>query len=226
MAEALQAAACSAPQPPPMQGCGVLVPGEEKGKPDWKDPAPKTSLAAVAPVRTSPCGPCGPACCWTSLSLHGSPVLGLPLHSLSMVCLLPCPSWCLLLKSSCAKASSRGCCFGLPGGVTLAAEVVGITWDLVDEQRGPAGQGRARRHPERDSGCSVPCCTHRCLRQGQPSHASTACRKLQEVRSKPCGDSYQISSLLHHNSTIFFVFLGPPGTRVGPIATGCAWDSL
>lgn len=209
-----------------MQGCGVLVPGEEKGKADWKDPAPKTSLAAVAPVRTSPCGPCGPACCWTSLSLHGSPVLGLPLHSLSMVCLLPCPSWHLLLKSSCAKASSRGCCFGLPGGVTLAAEVVGITWDLVDEQTGPAGQGRARRHPERDSGCSVPCCSHRCLRQGQPSHASTACRKLQKVRSKPCGDFYQVSSLLHHNSTIFFLFLGPPGTRVGPIATGCAWDSL
>lgn len=54
---------CSALQPPAVQGGGVLVPGEGKGKPDRRDPAPKTSLAAAAPVHTSPRGPCGPACC-------------------------------------------------------------------------------------------------------------------------------------------------------------------
>lgn len=101
-------------------------------------------------------------------------------------------------------------------------ELPGISWMNKQGQLARAGPGGIRR----GTGCSVPCCTHRCLRQGQPSHASTACRKLQKVRSKPCGDFYQVSSLLHHNSTIFFLFLGPPGTRVGPIATGCAWDSL
>lgn len=73
-------------------------------------PAPKPSPAA-APAHASPCGPCIPACCWASLSLHGSPILSLPgIPTARLV-----PSWLLLLlKSSCAKALCRGCRFGLP----------------------------------------------------------------------------------------------------------------
>lgn len=44
-------------------------------------------------------------------------------------------------------------------------------------------------------------------------------QKAANVRSKPCGDFFQLASLLHHNSTIFFLLPGLPGTRAGP--TGC-----
>lgn len=223
MAEALQAAASSALQPPLMQGCDVLTPGEGKGKPDCKDPAPETSLAAVAPVHTSPCGP---ACCWTSLSLHGSPILGLPLHSLSMVCLLPCPFWHSLLKSSCAKASSRGCCLGMPGDVLWLQrwwELSGISWMNKQGQLARAGPGGIWRGTvgavspaaltgisDRDSPAMLPLPAEICKKSGA-NHVEifTVFLPSYTIIQKSFSSSWDNQE---------------PG--LGPTATGCTWDSL
>lgn len=121
--------------------CSDLEKG--KGKSDWRDPAPKTSLAAATPVHTSPCGPGGPACCWASLSLHGSPMLGLPWSVSS-----PTPPGSFFINHHVPR---------LPEGAAVLAcqevlhwlqrwwELPGISWMNQQGELARAGPGGVRR---------------------------------------------------------------------------------
>lgn len=80
----------------------ILLPGSGGAPPLARQagggPAPKP-FPAAAPTHASPCGPCSPACCWASLSLHGMPMLSLlgtpatwPVYGLSLPLPLQAPA--------------------------------------------------------------------------------------------------------------------------------------
>lgn len=145
-------------------------------------------------------------------------------------CCMGAPCWachCIACPWSASSPAPPGSCFlnhgvpRLPEGLAVLAchevlhwlqrwlELPGISWMNKQGQLAKA-EGQWVQCP---------------LLHSQVSQVGTAqpesCKK---VRSKPCGDFYQLSSLLHHISTIFFLFLGLPGTRAGPTATGCVWQ--